>query len=73
MSMQVWREGITIGDTLKYGYESKNQSCTLTALLHLIEQKKLNLDKNLVLQFDTFEFEKDMTSPTIRTKREIST
>lgn len=57
----------------KYGYESKNQSCTITVLLNLIEQKKLNLDKELVLQFDTLEVEKDMTSPTIRMEREIST
>ncbi len=57
----------------KYGYESKNQLCTITALLNLIEQKKLNLDKDLVLQFDTLEVEKDVTSPTIRMEREIST
>ena len=57
----------------KYGYESKNQSCTITALLSLIEQKKLNLSKELVLQFDTLEVEKDMTSPTIRAERELST
>ena len=57
----------------KHGYESKNQSCTITAVLNLIEQKKINLDKELVLQFDTLEVEKDMTSPTVRMKREIST
>lgn len=57
----------------KQGYESKNQSCTITVLLDLIEQKKLNLDKDLVLQFDTLELEKDMASPTVRMKREIST
>src|SRR3989344_5211700 len=57
----------------KHGYESKNQSCTITVLLSLIDQKKLNLDKDLVLQFDTLEVEKDMTSPSIRMEREIST
>ncbi len=57
----------------RYGYESKNQSCTITALLSLIEQKKLNLDKDLILQFDTLEAEKDVTSPTIRMERELST
>ena len=57
----------------KYGYESKNQSCTITALLSLIDRKELNLDKNLILQFDTLEIEKDLTSPTIRMKRELST
>ena len=57
----------------KYGYESRNQSCTVTALLNLIEQKKLNLSKELVLQFDTLEAEKDISSPTVRIEREIST
>ncbi len=57
----------------KYGYESRNQSCTITVLLRLIDQKKLNLDKSLVLQFDTLDAEKDMTSPTLRLERELST
>ncbi len=57
----------------KYGYQSKNQSCTITILLSLIDQKKLNLDKSLVLKFDTLEIEKDMMHPTVRMKREIST
>ena len=57
----------------KYGYESKNQSCTITALLGLIEQNTLRLDKELILQFDTFEVDNDITSPTIRMKREVST
>lgn len=57
----------------KYGYESRNQSCTITVLLSLIEQKKLNFDKDLVLQFDTLEVEKEMTSSTVRMEREIST
>ena len=57
----------------KYGYESKNQSCTITVLLALIEQKKLNLDKDLVVQFDTIEIEKNIASPTIRMERELST
>jgi len=39
----------------------------------LVEQKKLNLDKEIVLQFDTLEAEKDITIPTIRMEREIST
>ena len=57
----------------KYGYESKNQSCTITVLLSLIEQEKLKLEKDLVLQFDTLEIEKDIASPTIRMEREFST
>lgn len=57
----------------KCGYESRNQSCTITVILNLIEQKKLNFDKELVLLFDTLEFEKNIESPTIRMEREIST
>ena len=58
---------------LKYGYESKNQSCTITALLDLIEYKKLEFDKDLVLQFDSLDADKEAASPTVRQSREIST
>lgn len=57
----------------KHGYASRNQACTITALLTLIPEKKLNLDRDLVLQFDTLDVEKDMTNPTIRQSREVST
>lgn len=57
----------------KYGYESKNQACTITVLLTLINEKKLNLDKDLVTQFDTLDIEKNITNPTVRESREIST
>lgn len=57
----------------KYGYESKNQSCTITVLLTLINEKKLDLDKELVLQFDTLDVEKNVTNPTLRESRELST
>ena len=57
----------------KYGYESKNQSCTITVLLKLIEDGKLELDRDLVMQFDTLEVEKNMLNPTIRESRETST
>jgi uncharacterized protein (UPF0332 family) len=57
----------------KYGYASKNQSCTITVLLKLIEEKKLNFDKDLVLQFDTLDVEDNLVSPTTRLEREIST
>lgn len=53
----------------KYGYESRNQSCSITAILTLIEEKKIDLDKDLVLQFDTLE----LGLPTLRQSREIST
>lgn len=57
----------------KYGYESKNQACTITVLLNLINEGKLNLDKDLVAQFDTFDVEKKITNPTVRESRELST
>lgn len=57
----------------KYGYESKNQSCTVTVLISLIDQKKLNFNKDLVLQFDTLGVEKDITIPTVRRDREVLT
>ena len=57
----------------KYGYESRNQACTITVLLTLINEKKLDLDKDLVTQFDTLDAEKNITNPTVRARREIST
>ena len=57
----------------KYGYESRNQACTITVLLTLINEKKLDLDKDLVTQFDTLDVEKSIASPTVRESREIST
>ena len=57
----------------KYGYESRNQACTITVLLALINEKKLDLDKDLVTQFDTLDVEKNITNPTVRESRETST
>ncbi len=42
-------------------------------LLHLIDGGKLDLDKDLVLQFDSLDLEKDATNQTIRESRELST
>ena len=57
----------------KYGYESKNQSCTVTVLLKLTEDKKLDFDKDLILQFNRLDVDKEASSPTIRESREAST
>lgn len=57
----------------KYGYQSRNQSCTISAILTLIDEKKIELDKDLVLQFDTIDAEKSAMSPTIRRDRELAT
>jgi len=54
-----------------YGYESKNQSCTITAILSLIDEKELDFDRDLVLKFDTLEVDTDST--TVRQSRELST
>ena len=62
-----------LGILLKYGYASQNQSCTITILLKLIEDKKLNLSRDIVLQFDTLDAEESLTNPTVRHEREIST
>lgn len=57
----------------KHGYESKNQACTITVLFTLIHEKKLDMDKDLIAQFDTLDVEKNITNPTIRESRELST
>src|SRR3989344_3836180 len=57
----------------KYGYESRNQACTITVLLTLIHETQLSLDKDLVTQFDTLDVEKNITNPTIRESMELST
>ena len=62
-----------LGILLKYGYVSQNQSCTITILLKLIEDKKLDLNKDIILQFDTLDVEENLANPTLRHKREIST
>ena len=57
----------------KYGYESRNQACTITVLLDLINEKKVDLDKDLVNQFDILDVEQNITNPTVRESRENST
>jgi len=57
----------------KYGYESRNQACTITILIDLINNKKLNIDKDLIAQFDALDVEKNITTPTARESRELST
>jgi len=58
---------------LKFGYESRNQSCTMSVILNLIKNKKIDLDEDIVLQFDTLDVEKSALSPTIRMERELAT
>ncbi len=57
----------------KHGYESKNQACTITVMLTLIDEKKIELDQNFVTRFYTLDVEKSLANPTIRESRETST
>ncbi len=57
----------------KFGYESRNQSCTMSTILHLIDEKKIEFDKDFVFQFDTLDVDKKAMSPTIRMDREFAT
>ena len=57
----------------KHGYQSRNQACTITVLLTLINEKKLDLEEDLITQFDTLDVEENLASPTIRMEREVST
>jgi|SRR3989344_6846341 len=57
---------------VKYGYESRNQACTVTVLLTLINEGKLTLDKDIVAKFDSLDTEKNIANPTIRESRELS-
>ena len=40
--------------------KSKNQSCSITVLINMIEDKKLEFDKDIVLKFDIFEGDKEV-------------
>lgn len=57
----------------EFGYESRNQSCTLTAVIAMIQEKKIDLNMDLVMQFDTLDAHSSLTSPTVRSSREQST
>ena len=57
----------------KYGYQSRNQSCTVTALLRLIDERKLDFEKDLVLRFDVLAIEGEVENATVRRDREVST
>jgi len=44
--------------TAKVGYESSNQTCTISLIEYLIEEEKINLDKRFVSYFKYEEEEK---------------
>ncbi|OIO64512.1 hypothetical protein AUJ68_05775 [Candidatus Woesearchaeota archaeon CG1_02_57_44] len=57
----------------KYGYASRNQACTITALQTLIAEKAVTLERDLIAQFDTLDPDTHASSSTIRASRELST
>ncbi len=46
---------------------------TVTVLLRLIDEGKLDFEKDLVLRFDVFAIEGEVESATVRRDREVST
>ncbi len=57
----------------RYGYQSKNQTCTVAALLDLVDKGELDFDRELIAQFDNLDAEKSTTDLTVRESRELST
>lgn len=42
-------------------------------MLNLIDEKKIEMDRDFVIKFDTLDVENNTTNPTVRESREIST
>ncbi len=56
-----------------HGYQSKNQTCTVTSLLDLIDRGELDFDRELITQFDNLDTGESTTNITVRESRELST
>ena len=54
----------------KFGYESGNQECTFALMESLIEDKKINLDKNLLDKIAVLEIQKEKEASTSTEIRE---
>ena len=54
----------------KFGYESGNQECTFALIESLIEDNKINLDKNLLDKVASLEFQKEKETSTSTEIRE---
>ena len=60
---------------IKWGYESGNQECTFALMHYLIEEKKIDLDKELIDKVATLDVQKEekSTSVEIREKYQYGT
>lgn len=56
----------------KLGYESRNQECTFALIFDLIEDKQINLDKELVEEINLMDIDEKHEEPTIIEMREES-
>jgi len=58
----------------KFGYESKNQECTFALINSLIEDGKIDFDKNLLERISSFETEpKEQTTVKVREQYQYGT
>jgi uncharacterized protein (UPF0332 family) len=55
----------------KFGYESRNQECTFALINHLIEEKKIYFDKNLLEKISSFDEEKSKDQTTIKVREKF--
>ncbi|MFH1053163.1 MAG: hypothetical protein V1740_01985 [Candidatus Woesearchaeota archaeon] len=60
---------------LKFGYESRNQECTFALINALIEDKKIDMDKEILHKVSSFDTEeiKDMTTVEVREQYQYGT
>lgn len=49
---------------LKFGYESGNQECTFALMYHLLEEKKIELNKSLLDKISALEVKKEASTST---------
>lgn len=56
----------------KFGYESRNQECTIALIRYLREQQKINLDEKFILSLESYD-DKERHETSIIEKREECT
>jgi len=57
---------------LKFGYESRNQTCTIALIECLIEENKINLDKKFIELFKSEETDKEKSGTAINIREEYT-
>ena len=55
----------------KFGYESRNQECTFALINSLIEDKKIDFDKDLLDKIALFDIEKSAEQTTIKVREQL--